>query len=479
MSKKDIKIEEKKKYKKVKKHWFTLVELIVVITILAILWSIAFVSFNWYAASARDWTRISDMRNLSKWLVLYFTKVWKYPTPENFSTITASGTIIRYQWYAWLRVLDTSWIWNINQWSSRDPKSWEFYTYTTDGGNLQYSIAWYFETWDFFSFNSVIPQANASYTWWIVKMIWAWLWVLCDWVKPIHELYASGITIDIINTWNTYTLKYWFNDEFIWTGAVLYSAYYNRDRYLLTNKDLAKYDDWLVWYRDMETTVLSWSMLVMKDFSKNWNHLSCYDLWARLNNWTLVSCWTSWPVINKWKMEFDGVDDYIRLNKSVYTPSMTMILKVKPKILDNDRHWFIGYQDWWGWRPFNLRNTRNDTIAWWWFHRDMRQASNTSVRCTWEKNFSYDKNSSTDTEFHVAYRRKPPYVDLIINWANFISQTCTFTDYHMSNWLRIWKIDNNFKWTIDEVRIYNRALTDAEISALYASTNYQSRISVQ
>ena len=45
---------------------FTLVELIVVITILAILWTIAFISFAWYSKNSRDSVRIADMNNIEK-----------------------------------------------------------------------------------------------------------------------------------------------------------------------------------------------------------------------------------------------------------------------------------------------------------------------------------------------------------------------------------------------------------------------------
>lgn len=43
---------------------FTLVELIVVITILAILWTIAFITLQWYSMDARDSKRVSDVRSL-------------------------------------------------------------------------------------------------------------------------------------------------------------------------------------------------------------------------------------------------------------------------------------------------------------------------------------------------------------------------------------------------------------------------------
>jgi len=50
--------------KNIKKQWFTLVELIVVITILAILWSIAFISLQGYSADARNSKRTSDLNSL-------------------------------------------------------------------------------------------------------------------------------------------------------------------------------------------------------------------------------------------------------------------------------------------------------------------------------------------------------------------------------------------------------------------------------
>lgn len=49
-----------------KRTGFTLVELIVVITILAILGTIGFLSLKGYSSSARDAIRTSDLANLSK-----------------------------------------------------------------------------------------------------------------------------------------------------------------------------------------------------------------------------------------------------------------------------------------------------------------------------------------------------------------------------------------------------------------------------
>jgi len=69
---------------------FTLVELIVVISILVILWTIAFLQFGSFSSSARDSSRISNVANLKKWLDMFQIKTGVYPMPENSTTLTMS-----------------------------------------------------------------------------------------------------------------------------------------------------------------------------------------------------------------------------------------------------------------------------------------------------------------------------------------------------------------------------------------------------
>lgn len=477
------------KNKKISNKAFTLVELIVVITIIAILWTIAFISLQWYSQNARDWVRVSDMKNISKWLAIFFAKSWYYPLPENFSTITASWTIIRYQWLAWKNTLNTVWLTNIVQWSWRDPVSGEYYTYIIDGNKSQYNIIWYFENSSVLWFNFV-NSVSASYTWWIINSVWNDLWMIYEWTIPLHEKYPNWIILDIRNTPNIYTIRFNSTNEVVWTWWILFANMYNRDRYLLNNKNLAYLDDSLVWYWDMESTIMSWSLLMLKDFSKNWNNWECHN-WA-----TIVNCWQDWPLIRNWNMDFDWVNDYIQINKNVYTDKMTVLVKVKPTIFDSARHWFFWYQNpWTNLRPFNLWMAP-DFATWnWWFHYDSQDISATSLweawsnwkRCTANENYAYDKDAKQNLEFYVAYRRNPPFVNLNINWNNFIDRDCrvpswtqvqTFNNFHSANALWIGRIDNYFKWTIDEVRIYNRTLSDQEVDALYKSTNYQNKISI-
>ncbi|MDD2871273.1 MAG: type II secretion system protein [Candidatus Gracilibacteria bacterium] len=73
---------------------FTLVELIVVITILAILGTIAFISLQGYSRDARDSTRISDLSSMKTSLELFQLDAGKYPQPSEYVSITYSGGTI-------------------------------------------------------------------------------------------------------------------------------------------------------------------------------------------------------------------------------------------------------------------------------------------------------------------------------------------------------------------------------------------------
>ncbi len=294
---------------RIDKKAFTLVELIVVITILAILWTIAFLSMSWYLWRARDTNRITDIKNISDWLMVYYAKSWTYPIPENNVIITWSWIILRYQWFAWSNTLSFINLSSINQWKWKDPKTWEYYTYILDSYRTQIQLVWYFESLENLWYNKnnkFIDQVNAWYIWWHAKFFWDELGVVMENEKLVNEI-TSYVwnSIDIRYTQNTYKIKYNYNDFVTWTWNILFASMYNRDKNLLRNKDLAILDESLVWFWDMETMVSSWSQIVLKDFSKWWNNWVCYDIsW-----WNIVNCWEwNWPKKEMDYMTFDWND---------------------------------------------------------------------------------------------------------------------------------------------------------------------------
>lgn len=90
-----------------KKYAFTLVELIVVISILAILGTIAFVSLQWYSAEARNAKRQSDLTNIVKNISLKRVEWVDLSAFLSDSTSSLSGTTkIRISGHEWAVALD-------------------------------------------------------------------------------------------------------------------------------------------------------------------------------------------------------------------------------------------------------------------------------------------------------------------------------------------------------------------------------------
>jgi prepilin-type N-terminal cleavage/methylation domain-containing protein len=94
-------------YKKIiKKSGFTLVELVVVATILAILWAVGFSAYTWYITWARDTNRLVQLTSIYDGLNIHTTK-WSLPIPDDSIDIEMNGNLVGYQWYAWENVLNT------------------------------------------------------------------------------------------------------------------------------------------------------------------------------------------------------------------------------------------------------------------------------------------------------------------------------------------------------------------------------------
>lgn len=82
----------------INKKWFTLVELVVTVTILAIISTIGFVSYSSYLWDARDSQRKSDLSQVSSALKVYKQKRWYYPLPWDYFNIIYNSETIAFQW---------------------------------------------------------------------------------------------------------------------------------------------------------------------------------------------------------------------------------------------------------------------------------------------------------------------------------------------------------------------------------------------
>ena len=126
--------------KKVSHLGFTLVELIIVISILVILGTIAFTQFGSFQGSARDGDRVTTLKNIEKGLDVFQIKSGIYPMPEgevSQGTINGSSEVYAYKG----EIGDfVSRLIGINK-TPTDPLSTSHYAYALSGDKKTYQVA--------------------------------------------------------------------------------------------------------------------------------------------------------------------------------------------------------------------------------------------------------------------------------------------------------------------------------------------------
>ena len=210
------------------KQAFTLVELIVVITILAILWTIAFISLQWYSRDSRDSVRISDMSSIKTTLELFHLWAGKYP-------LTTDGTPVLYSWTeAWTQgsFWETT-VTNVEKFDKipTDPLMDRQYVYSVTHSKQEYEIAWIIE-WDTLWLNSeIINEAIAwdkvtklkitwNYNGKFLKLSTGWV----DYVLNVPSIITSTWwTLDYIlaNNWLAYN---WYSNLPVQYDGSLYNT---------------------------------------------------------------------------------------------------------------------------------------------------------------------------------------------------------------------------------------------------------------
>lgn len=166
-----MKIVTNRKWKS-NKTAFTLVELIVTIIILAILWTIAFISLIWYSKNSRDSVRVSDLSRMKTSLEIFNVDAWKFPEPSGFTSITYSGAVLWKQWIFWESVVA-----NLNKLDKipSDPLTNSIYSYSVTSSKNEYQLWWIFESDELLSLNS----DNQIYAWTSLAkalVVWNYNW---------------------------------------------------------------------------------------------------------------------------------------------------------------------------------------------------------------------------------------------------------------------------------------------------------------
>ncbi len=403
---------------------FTLVELIVVITILAVLATVAFISFQGYTSSSRDSVRLADLKNVEKQLNIHFTQKNFYPQPSDPVSIPTGWN----QWTLAKSVTSQIWVWEVT-----DPLTKDYYFYRTTENKRKYQLLGFLENGDFISKNPVqntFAQNDIPYSKWdklgiILNSDGKTLPETIDFATQTYDvIFSNAIEENLINiTWE---------DNFIELKAA--------EKWF--------FDESLVWYWDMETLTSDGKLA---DLSGNNNHGTIHDA----NASGLAT-----PVNGA--MFFDGVDDYVEI--------------VESKKFDfwlNDDYtiiYFMDYKNNWNYQqviakwlggsyPFKCEITPTDysycAIYDW---------------NSWSQNvyLGSDVYSKKQVAFKKQWTELTLYHNTQLTDQKIISESLSEiqNDINLFIWSREWGV-RLFNWELDEIMIFNRALSQAEINNIY------------
>jgi len=205
--------------------WFSFVELMVVVTILAILSVIWFTSYTSYMWWVRDANRQGALEKIRSGLQAYSVDT-TLPLPADYVEIYDWSTLLWYQWYLGKEVLRLI---SFEKWW-KDPLDNTYYSYFVSKGRNHFQLLWFLEK---------KPTNDTSYFWFpIFKNVHAvnysgrfpistgaklWILVGTAWEKntPIQEIITSG-TLDVGTTVWEYTAIVSDDYHVSWDHTVLW-----------------------------------------------------------------------------------------------------------------------------------------------------------------------------------------------------------------------------------------------------------------
>ncbi len=434
---------------------FTLVELIVVIVILSILATIAFMSFWSQSSSARDSQRLSDLSTVWKWLTVKSTTQWYYNMPDKYINILKWTWVIWYQWEVWdgiKRVLTT----DLNNF--KDPLDKTNYSYTINAAKNRYELLAFLENkWNIsleyklninevkaVSYVSRYPYTKWDNLWLIVISTWSstsptyipiqYMWTWTAWIGTwgvdisswslISAWWVALISNDQTLQWQISITVATNNYTTTWSTTTTYVPYSNN---IITNMS------WLVSYWPLD-----WGL---KDLA-----------WANdLVNYSGVFTWWS---IWQW-VYFDGTNYMLSQNNVwiSWTASRSLSFWMK----NPNKAWAWTAMLWWWWTCYNYFYPHSKSYYWpnymlWLCWSDWHTTANVNSYSWWEHHvviFDW-----TNLKWYVNWSKASESV----YWINTV-------DSKFSIWWATWAW---FVWYIDDVSVWNRVLTDTEITSIYS-----------
>lgn len=153
---------------------FTLVEIIVVITILSVLWTIAFVWFQSHLVQSRDTKRISDINWLSKKIEIEANLKNENPISSYLLTSIAQNSLddnygSAYSWSVSIISWINYWVWDIDIALLKEDTN-QFLDPITNKGY----VFWYIESKysNMFQISSILESTNTAIIAWNYHKMW-------------------------------------------------------------------------------------------------------------------------------------------------------------------------------------------------------------------------------------------------------------------------------------------------------------------
>jgi type II secretory pathway pseudopilin PulG len=264
---------------------FTIVELIVSITLLVILGTISLMSYTSYMWWVRDTNRITELDNLNKLMSAYRLSK-PLPEPENGVNVYWSWTtIIWIQWYAWNLVLSKM---SYNEWWV-DPLDKKYYTYYRTANKKFFQLVWFLEekpdtiikTWYKIGKIYALDEYKNRYP----KVTWDKIWLLLDRNNnPIQE-------IDSIKSWS------WIN---VTTTTWTYTSYLSNTEQVIWDKTVVSQMqtlavNWWQWCNSM-----AWSIICEARLQHIMNLEVSWSFWVNWANATINVCWGTVTADSSW-----------------------------------------------------------------------------------------------------------------------------------------------------------------------------------
>jgi len=362
----------KKTKKKIKKNikyiiWlfyaFTLVELIVVMSLLIILATISYFSINWLIKNSRDVVRLENLNTIEKAITFFKIEKGFYPEPDDSKFVYYNWFDLWQQWEFWNRVFRQIWI--VNK-KPVDILAENNFTYSLSYDKNQYevwaSIEWNnFDQYNEYSllFDNIYARSKIN---WKSLVVWNYNWKVLKYeTSDLIYLFAlpTLITKDLSNlelenilynqklsykwywnlpasySWTIFDVNWWFEFTpnllliYIWTKDALI----NETTRLEVLDNIAKAYSWTIledepWIveivdldidseepskevkqiaYDIINTELSIDIPIIVE---SWDNWLSYDLSPLLIDAdtrfiTQDTSWTFWFATKQWVIEFD------------------------------------------------------------------------------------------------------------------------------------------------------------------------------